>query len=334
MPSIKTEITEIVTGLATLPFSNLEEALESRPPELVNVANDHWDRLITAHKTGDYDEEFERAWANGQAFLASPDGLRKRHPIRIEWKGPHQNPGYDWIPADLRIDHVYLVSCKYRSKILFNASPWHLFDRTLAARRGDNAGDWFLHMAAPEYQALYSEVRRALGLMDFPERVEELQSDQRLVLKEHLSQSWPGNTAARYLEFCHAVARNSAEHWGNRLGTKPEREEMFWRILRLYGAPYYVLGTSGPHVMRLRVYTPWDWRREFDLLSFTVSGDQSAEQPKVLWDAQVLVRESNTQVSVSGHVEVRWSHGRFRGRPEAKVYLDTPHEEVPGYVSL
>jgi hypothetical protein len=33
-------------------------------------------------------------------------------------------------------------------------------------------------------------------------------------------------------------------------------------------------------------------------------------------------------------VELRWSHGRFGGPPEAKVYLDTPHHEVPGYHSL
>ena len=38
--------------------------------------------------------------------------------------------------------------------------------------------------------------------------------------------------------------------------------------------------------------------------------------------------------TVEGHVELRWSHGRFGGPPEAKVYLDTPHDEVPGYHRL
>lgn len=37
---------------------------------------------------------------------------------------------------------------------------------------------------------------------------------------------------------------------------------------------------------------------------------------------------------VSGHVEVRWSHGRFGGPPEAKGYLDTSHHLVPGYFPL
>ena len=37
---------------------------------------------------------------------------------------------------------------------------------------------------------------------------------------------------------------------------------------------------------------------------------------------------------VAGHIEVRWSHGRFGGLPEAKGYLDVPHHRVPGYFEL
>ena len=33
-------------------------------------------------------------------------------------------------------------------------------------------------------------------------------------------------------------------------------------------------------------------------------------------------------------MEVRWSHGRFAQPPEAKVYLDTPTDELPGYFPL
>lgn len=36
----------------------------------------------------------------------------------------------------------------------------------------------------------------------------------------------------------------------------------------------------------------------------------------------------------AGHVEIRWSHGRFAQNPEAKVYLDAAHHDVPGYVRL
>jgi hypothetical protein len=52
------------------------------------------------------------------------------------------------------------------------------------------------------------------------------------------------------------------------------------------------------------------------------------------WRAVVRDRASRAEEAVAGHVEVRWSHGRFAGRPEAKVYLDTPHTDVPGYFPL
>ena len=37
---------------------------------------------------------------------------------------------------------------------------------------------------------------------------------------------------------------------------------------------------------------------------------------------------------MAGHVEIRWSHGRFAQPPEAKVYLDTAMAELPGYHRL
>ena len=54
----------------------------------------------------------------------------------------------------------------------------------------------------------------------------------------------------------------------------------------------------------------------------------------VAWRAVVRNRDTRAEQTVAGHVEVRWSHGRFAGRPEAKVYLDTPHTEIPGYFPL
>lgn len=54
----------------------------------------------------------------------------------------------------------------------------------------------------------------------------------------------------------------------------------------------------------------------------------------VSWEAVFDDRMTSLRNSVAGHVEIRWSHGKFCGQPEAKVYLDTPVEEVPGYFRL
>jgi hypothetical protein len=52
------------------------------------------------------------------------------------------------------------------------------------------------------------------------------------------------------------------------------------------------------------------------------------------WVGTYERRSSRRPASVRGHVEVRWSHGRFAQPPEAKIYLDTPTDQLPGYYSL
>src|SRR5688572_22791940 len=118
MPSLRTEITEITTGLAMLGLGDLDWALASRPAEIHGVAEPVWDRLAAARGQGDHDADFHRAWQNGLAFLRADDALRSRVPARIEWKGPDKLPLQSDVPADLRVDRVYLVSCKYLSKVL------------------------------------------------------------------------------------------------------------------------------------------------------------------------------------------------------------------------
>ena len=57
-------------------------------------------------------------------------------------------------------------------------------------------------------------------------------------------------------------------------------------------------------------------------------------QPQVNWSATYVELATTRRRTVQGHVEVRWSHGRFAQPPEAKVYLDTPSDELPGYFPL
>ena len=52
------------------------------------------------------------------------------------------------------------------------------------------------------------------------------------------------------------------------------------------------------------------------------------------WRAVVLDRVLGTERTIDGHVEIRWSHGRFSGVPEAKVHLDSHPHTVAGYEPL
>ena len=135
-------------------------------------------------------------------------------------------------------------------------------------------------------------------------------------------------------DFTYAVAYASAGRWSDQLRTDRQQEEMLWRLLRFQAAPYFVLGASpSDEPLRYRVGTPWDFRDRFTVRGFDVWAD-AAGQPLVRWRADVIDRTDDRLRSVEGHVEVRWSHGRFAQMPEAKVYLDTPHHDVAGYHPL
>ncbi|MEQ8717038.1 MAG: hypothetical protein RIE08_05450 [Acidimicrobiales bacterium] len=332
MPALRTEITEIVTGLAMLGYSDLDHALSVRPHVVHNVTDDHFARLSAARRSGDFDDEFRLAWTNGFTFAAADDGLRGRPPWRLEWKGPHRPPGYEQLPADLRVDHVYLISCKYGSNILHNTSPANLFDRRLAERGGSGA-DWFAEVAPEAYQAFYDVCRTDLG-GDLPGRVSDLDAGHRATLKAGLRSGLSEAASEAYRWLAATVGTMSARRWLEGLDTPARRREMLWRLLRLEAAPYFVLGAAADGTpLHYRLGTPWDFDERFAVRSFDAWGD-AVGQPLVRWRADITDKVRGSRRRVEGHVEVRWSHGRFANVPEAKVYLDTAHHDVAGYFPL
>jgi hypothetical protein len=108
---------------------------------------------------------------------------------------------------------------------------------------------------------------------------------------------------------------------------------MVWRLLRIGNAAYFLLGTDPRRSLRLRVASSWDWRQAYRLAGLDIVAATSG-QPQVNWSVTYVERATMRRRSVQGHVEVRWSHGRFAQPPEAKVYLDTPSDELPGYFPL
>ena len=331
MAAIRTEITELATALGMLGYDSPERALIHRPREFVDVDDGTWARFAAAADTPEHRIDFAGAFRNGAVFAGADDGLRDRKPVLIEWKGGHRIPGHDQLPVDLRVDHVFLVSCKYASRILLNASPATLFG---GGGGSDDVVDWFSHVALDEHQALFAAVREELGADDLPPFVGDLARHHRLELKAILAnQDWGERCAAAYLELTDAVSRASASAWRTAVGTKRQRETQLWRLLRIGPAPYFMLGSSKKRSLRLRVTTPWDWRRRFEFRDLEVWGEQ-AGQARVGWRASVRDHELGQDRPVEGHVEIRWSHGRFAQPPEAKVYLDTDHDEVPGYLPL
>ena len=326
-----TEITELTTALGML-VADLTAGMSTRPPALRNVDDATWERLVTSFHSGEHRAHFVSAFENGAAFLHANDALREREPRRVEWKGPHRAPGEDLIPTDIRIDHVYQVSCKYDSRIMANSGPARLFDRLLADKTRTRT-DWFHAVAPDEHQAFYAAARARVGHA-LPDSVTDLTATDRQILRNSLRpRRLPEPMQEPWTTLCEAVASRSSARWRAQLTSANAKLRMLWRLLRVGDAPYFLLGTDGSTPLRLRVASAWDWAQEYELRSFDVA-PRPAGQPEVAWNAVTRHRATGHEIQAEGLVEIRWSHGRFSGAPEAKIKLTTPLEETPGYFAL
>lgn len=334
MADLRTTVTELTTGLGMLGYPDIAGALADRPAEMASVAPEQWRQLEAAFSGGALSKEFDHAYENGREFLQAVDGLRGRRPLLIEWKGAQSNPGDEALPVDLRIDHVYLISCKYLSKILHNASPARVFLQCFRkAPINRAASDWYATVASDEYQRLYELTLKTCGAFDMPASPSELTTPDRKSLKDRYPESWPDDVEEAYRDLSSRVASESAIRWMQAMPSKADQEAALWRLLRLGSAPYFVLGSTRNDSLRLRIATPWDWRQRYSFVRLECSA-RTGGQPMVAWKATAKDRHTGEVVDVEGHVEIRWSHGRFGGSPEAKVYLDSAHKDVPGYFEL
>ena len=333
MPDDRTTVTELATALGTFAHRSPAQALRARPPELA-VAEGTWDQLDALHASGRFAAEFAAAWENGQAFLHAPDALRGRPPRLIEWTGGWRPPGDEAAPVDLRIDHVYLVSCKYLSRAIANPSPARLFDGLLATSGSWSQRDWYAEVAPDAYLDLYRACRQATGLDDLPDDPALLTGPQRQTLRRALpGRAYPASAQMAYRRLCEEVSGRSAQRWATNASAPADKQRLAWRLLRIGNAPYFLLGADPGRPLRLRVASPWDWRAAFELLDLAIS-PAAAGQPRVDWSIRSRRRADKQELEALGHVEIRWSHGRFAQPPEAKVYLDTATDELPGYFPL
>ena len=336
MADDRTILTELATALGMTGHATLQEAIEARPGVL-EIGSDEWDdldRILGARQSA---AVAETAFANGAYFASHADGLNGRTPQRIEWSGGRRLPGDRPVPADLLVDRVYMISCKYLSKILHNTAPAHVFVDGLAVTSQSRGINWFQEVAAEAHEALYARTVEVLRLSDMSEspisQTREQRTKLRVALKERATPGLPDELDQEYERLIEEVSRASADLWEAELVDKGQQERLLWRLLRIYSSTYFILGSDERRTMRLRVVTPWEWQQSYKFISFEVMA-AGRGQPRVNWAATYRHLASGQRRRVRGHVEIRWSHRPFFGSPEAKIYLDTPHERVPGYLDL
>jgi hypothetical protein len=334
MATDKTKLTELGTavGLFVEPDAPWPAPVEHL--EIPGLPADCWQPIVLpATGTTHPDRHLlQRAISNGQAFRSRV--LKGRRPDRLEWSAGHRNTWLSDIPRDLTVDGVWFIQAKYDSTCVLNTAPATLVDHLLLDDGAGTRDSWFEAVALDALQEYYRFVRgRAPDGDDLPGDVRDLDRAHRGALKVFMRATTP--TAAEddaYRALSRAVSLETALRWEHRLraSTPSQRTQMLFRMLRIAGGPYWLLGTKGTRPVQLAVADTRTWRERFALKRFTVRA-ANAGQPQVDWRASIADVVSGEAHQVEGLCEIRWSHGKLQGHPECKVQVTTPLAALPGY---
>ena len=405
MPSDRTTVTELGTGLGMLGLAGIDEAAAvAHGRDAQPVARDVGSPGPPA-RGGAYDAEFHAAWANGQAFLGAGDGLRGRLPRVVEWKGTGRAPATRWRPSTCA-STTSTWSAASTSRTSSSTSP-----RPACSTRSSSAGRAGVPGGAGGAPRRRRLVRRGgAGRVPGPLRV---RASRRTVGRgrraygvrrrhgtgQRSAPARPGSSpavvalpglgaaAAERTRGRPASERRGAGRPLHRTDLPPRAVDLTVgaargaRALapaglaaRCQGSLRHPVGRRGPGLRPplggghgrpaaaparpcsgascasgARPTSCWAPRRTARCGCASPprgTGASSSSwspspwrakpggQPRVGWEAVVRDRASHEVHRVVGHIEVRWSHGRFGGLPEAKGYLDTPHHLVPGYFTL
>jgi hypothetical protein len=329
----KTRLTELATAVGLVYEPTRAGPLDLDRLDVPGLAGEVWrPALRPATQVGSPQRELLlRALDNGRAFRTQVMGGRR--PRRVDWLGGSRATWTSDVPRDITVDGVWFIQAKYDSTCVLNTAPASLVDELLADHTADARHSWFEEVALVQLQRYYHRVRQDVGPADLPDDVRDLDRPAKDRLKTAMRTGpRPATEEEAYAELCRAVSLETTLRWRHRLeaSTPTQVTQMLFRMLRIAGGPYWLLGTKGSAPVRLAVTDTHSWRQAFELRSFRVL-DAHAGQPQVDWRAEIVERDGAVRHRVEGFCELRWSHGKLQGHPECKVQVTTPLDAIPGY---
>ena len=344
MPTAKTECTELSVGfglLDVLPSGLSEE-------QILNL----FSGSLPIEKYHNYLHEFESQPNLYNEFLDIGRRLRNSYPLfthlsQVTWTGPQQQAATTSASKDLIAANVP-ISVKNKSNVVLNASPYNLFvtipSGSMPAANSDN---WY-HSTDPNgIQALYLFVQmRSQSALPETYTVFDQTASQvdRNSLKESIG-SFSENTKLEftrlYRQMCGNVSSTSANTFNNNLQTALSSniknsvlENIVKQFFRVNAVPYILVGLDDNHSFGLQIPDITEWKKSWRIIDLTATPDLSKGQSIV--DIRMIVEERTSKVNrtMEFQVQIRWSHGKFCGNPEAKLYKKFTWSSVPFFTNL
>ncbi len=346
MPTPKTECTELSVGFGLLGLDPLKAS--------ATQVKQHWDDTLSSAKFLDYAREFARDEAYYRRFYAigvnlchSHEHLKRTNIVTVRWEGPQQQASSVPIPVDIIAANIP-ISVKADSNLVGNLAPPILFDSvphgTSAPARSEN---WYVTVAHDTYQSLYQlactlgSIKLPSSVVDYHQTIKGKGRKRLAVAIRNLSPADHKEFNRLYVSFCHEVAERSALAFSNTLQhslsgpiKNSVTENVVQHFFRLGDVGYVLCGFNKKDDFGVMVPNLTAWRRSWRFKRLIAQPDFTRGQSVVKFEMVVEEKSTHKEHCFQFHSQIRWSHGKFAGNPEAKLYKDFSWTDVPFFPQI
>jgi hypothetical protein len=342
MPTTKTEASELAVAFGILDMdptkSYAAEELERR-----------FEGTLSADKHSRFLAEYQKdpqlyGRLHGVGRMLAKGHTPFAQAASVQWTGPYHQASTASGAKDLLVANTP-VSVKTESNVVANLSPTNMMvnlpQGKAPATREEN---WYLKTEPAKLQGLYTFVHslsEELRRLPADVRTFEAQAthDNRKRIQAVLKAS-PAATLAEfdrlYQELCRSVAERSADMFNRNLSgslATSSRRSVFENLarwfFRLNAVRYVLCGIDHGEDFAVVVPDLTNWLREWALESVEASPDLTRGQSVVDFVVTARRKADRLELEAHFHSELRWSHGRFSGAVESKLYKEFPWKSLP-----
>ena len=339
MPTAKTEGTELSVCFGLLEIDPLSFDQEN--------LTQSFEGSLSKDKYLSFAQEFQRNPGLYRQFHTLGLSLRSQYALfnnlmHLRWSGPQQQAATTSASKDIIAANIP-ISVKNESNVVLNPSPYNLFitipSGQMPAAQADN---WYITADPNGIGELYRFARENSRL-DLPEEYpifeHAVHRDCRDDFQSEISQ-FRGEVKAEfqriYQGMCRRVALYSAqmfnENYSSAMSTNRRSsllENLVKQFFRINSVTYILAGLDRRKAFALEIPDLTAWKQDWRLVEVIARPDLTRRQSVVNITVIVERKTDKERFSMNYHVEIRWSHGKFCGNPEAKLYKEFAWAEVP-----
>jgi len=342
MPSAKTEATELSMGFGILGFNDPIGQLDQIPALFGGT--------LSSEVYISFEVEYQQNVGLYSRFVAIGLNLREQHfdnITSINWTGPDQQADTVSGANDLYIPSVNTpISVKCNSNVVANRSPYNFFVSLPSGMvTASRSNDWFIEKDYDGIQAFYEHARKSYGerIPDDIKGFYQTYTRRRRrpfskFVKHRMEDVRDEELINLYQIMCHNVARNSAGVFNQRLASiRPNtriaiNETIIREFFRIDTVPYILAGLDRGDSLVVMIPDLTSWKRDWELVSAKAEPALDKMQSEVNVTLTFMEKLQRRIFALPFRAEIRWSHGKFCGNPESKVYkvfswLDVPFFE-------